>query len=124
MGALSSVGTFQGRLHRPRQAASLAYVLEGAERNPLLLLALHWRTAVRVGGTILIVTILLGLLAAVALFAWAGLAEPGEPMPSEGYVALALGALAAVLVGIGLMGLVFYSNRRGYDEPPHFHEDH
>jgi hypothetical protein len=79
---------------------------------------------VRVGGTILIVTILLGLLAAVALFAWAGLAEPGEPMPSEGYVALALGALAAVLVGIGLMGLVFYSNRRGYDEPPHFHEDH
>jgi len=58
------------------------------------------------------------------LFAWAGLVEPGEPMPSEGYVALALGALVAVLVGIGLMGLVFYSNRRGYDEPPHFHEDH
>jgi hypothetical protein len=124
MGAFKQRRTFQGRLHRPRQAASLAYVPEGAERNPLRLLALHWRTAVRVGGTILIVTILLGLLAAVALFAWAGLAEPGEPMPSEGYVALALGALAAVLVGIGLMGLVFYSNRRGYDEPPHFHEDH
>jgi hypothetical protein len=93
-----------------------------AERNLFQLLALQWRTAVRTG-TILIVTILLGLLTAVGLFAWAGLAGPGEPMPTEGYVALALGALATVLVGLGLMGLVFYSSRQGYDEPPHFHED-
>jgi hypothetical protein len=124
MGALSSVGRFKAAYTVHVRPPLWPTSPKGAERNPLLLLALHWRTAVRVGGTILIVTILLGLLAAVALFAWAGLAEPGEPMPSEGYVALALGALAAVLVGIGLMGLVFYSNRRGYDEPPHFHEDH
>jgi hypothetical protein len=70
-------------------------------------------TAMRSSGTILVITILLALLAAVAWFAWAGLASPGEPMPSEGYVALALGALTAVLVGIGLMALVFYSSRRG-----------
>jgi hypothetical protein len=66
----------------------------------------------RGSGTILVITILLGLLAAVGWFAWAGLAGPGEPMPSEDYVVLALGALIAVLVGIGLMALVFYSGRR------------
>jgi len=44
-------------------------------------------------------------------------------MPTDFYVALLIGALAAVLIGMGLMALVFYSSRRGYDEPPHFHED-
>jgi hypothetical protein len=74
-------------------------------------------------GTILVFTILLGLLTAVGWFAWAGIAAPDEPMPSERYVALVLGAFTAVLVGLGLMTLVFYSSRRGYDEPPHFPED-
>lgn len=44
----------------------------------------------------------------------------GEPIPTEGYVALALGAGLSVLVGIGLMTLLFFSSRRGYDDPPHF----
>jgi len=75
-------------------------------------------------GTFLVIAVLLGLLAAVGWFAFAGITAPGESMPSEGYVALALGALTAVLVGIGLMTLVFfYSSRRGYDEPPRIHED-
>ena len=73
--------------------------------------------------TILVMTILLGLLAAVGWFAWAGIAAPGEPMPTEGYVALAFGAFTAVLVGMGLMTLIFYSSRSGYDEPPRFPED-
>jgi hypothetical protein len=73
--------------------------------------------------TILVMTILLGLLAAVGWFAWAGIAAPGEPMPTEGYVALALGAFTAVLVGMGLMTLIFYSSHSGYDEPPRFPED-
>jgi len=29
-----------------------------------------------------------------------------------------LGVLATLALGIGLMTLVFISNRRGYDEPP------
>jgi hypothetical protein len=78
----------------------------------------------RGSGTILMITVLLGLLAAVGWFAWSGLAGPAEPMPSKGYVALALGALIAAPVGIGLMALAFYSSRRGYDEPPHFRRDH
>jgi len=31
------------------------------------------------------------------------------------------GCLAVVLIGVGLMALVFYSSRRGYHEPSHFH---
>jgi hypothetical protein len=80
-------------------------------------------TPIRYVGTILVVAVLLGLLAAVGWFAFTGITLPGEPMPSEGYLALALGALTAVLVGVGLMSLLFYSSRRGYDEPPRFHKD-
>jgi hypothetical protein len=79
--------------------------------------------AMRSVGTIFVITILLGLLGAVGWFAFAGITAPGEPMPSAGYVALAFGALITVLVGVGLMALVFYSSRSGYDEPPRFHED-
>jgi len=34
-------------------------------------------------------------------------------------MSMALGALFSVLVGGGLMALIFYSSRKGYDEPPH-----
>jgi hypothetical protein len=33
-------------------------------------------------------------------------------------VALAVGVIFSLAVGIGLMALLFYSSRRGYDEPP------
>ncbi|OAF16058.1 hypothetical protein AYJ54_38695 [Bradyrhizobium centrolobii] len=68
----------------------------------------------------LLVILLLGMLAAVGYFAWSAMTIDGEPIPTEGYVALALGAGFSVLVGIGLMVLLFFSSRHGYDEPPHF----
>jgi hypothetical protein len=40
-------------------------------------------------------------------------------MSSHGYIAMALGIFFSLVVGIGLMTLVFYSSRAGYDEPPH-----
>jgi hypothetical protein len=106
-----------------RWAGRALYILFGTPwpKRPLLQSVL---TAMRGSGTILVITVLLGLLAAVGWFAWSGLAGPGEPMPPEGYVALALGALIAALAGIGLMALGFYSSRRGYDEPPHFRRDY
>jgi ABC-type transporter Mla subunit MlaD len=61
----------------------------------------------RAGGTILVTTVLLSLLAAVGWFAYAGLPGPGEPRPPDYYVALVMGGLAAVLVGMRLMGLGF-----------------
>ena len=35
-----------------------------------------------------------------------------------GWLAMALGILATLALGIGLMSLVFISSRRGYDEGP------
>ena len=36
----------------------------------------------------------------------------------NGWIALILGVVVTLAVGIGLMTLVFVSNRRGYDDPP------
>ncbi|MBH5389502.1 MULTISPECIES: hypothetical protein [Bradyrhizobium] len=38
-------------------------------------------------------------------------------VPAAGYVALVLGVVFSLVVGVGLMALVFYSSRKGYDEP-------
>ena len=38
-------------------------------------------------------------------------------MSGAGWVAMLLGIVVTLGVGIGLMALVFISNRRGYDEP-------
>ena len=35
-----------------------------------------------------------------------------------GWLAMALGIVATLALGIGLMSLVFFSSRRGYDEGP------
>ena len=40
----------------------------------------------------------------------------GPPMPVEGYVAMWLGIAFSLVIGCGLMVLMFYSSRRGYDE--------
>jgi hypothetical protein len=37
-------------------------------------------------------------------------------MPTGIYIAMAGGILFSLLIGVGLMALVFYSNRAGYDE--------
>jgi hypothetical protein len=40
----------------------------------------------------------------------------GEPMPLYGYLAMIGGVLVSLAVGGGLMALVFYSDRHGYDD--------
>jgi hypothetical protein len=63
---------------------------------------------------------LLVFLAASVWFAYYVFAsDAGAPMPASGYVAMALGVLFSLVVGIGLMALVFYSHRHGYDERGH-----
>ena len=47
----------------------------------------------------------------------------GPDMPAGLYVAMGLGILFSILVGSGLMALVFYSSRHGYDEPAHKQDD-
>ena len=65
----------------------------------------------------ILVTALFALLALsvwFAAYAWNHLG--GEPVPSYGYVAIAGGVVVSLLVGGGLMALVFYSSRHGYDD--------
>jgi formate hydrogenlyase subunit 3/multisubunit Na+/H+ antiporter MnhD subunit len=60
---------------------------------------------------------LLALLAGSVWFAYyAWTSDTGPPLPATGYAAMALGIVFSLVVGIGLMALVFYSHRHGYDE--------
>jgi len=62
---------------------------------------------------------------AVAVYAWIALGA--SEMTTTGYVALVLGGMATLALGAGLMGLIFYSNRKGFDDiagaPPRLEED-
>ena len=63
---------------------------------------------------------LLAFLTATIWFAYyVWTSDAGPPMPTSGYVAMAMGVLFSLVVGIGLMALVFYSHRHGYDERGH-----
>jgi hypothetical protein len=68
-------------------------------------------------GTVLLGTFLVGILGFSFLFAFQGLSLDVE-VPASGTAMLFLGATLSVIVGGGLMWLVFYSSRHGYDEPP------
>ena len=73
--------------------------------------------------TVITTAIILGVVAALAVvgyYDYAGLTVPGAAMPEQGYLALTLGVVFSLLVGFGLMALLFYSSRRGYDEPPRY----
>ena len=76
-----------------------------------------------VGGIVLAVALFAMLVAAGwhALTAWNG--ANGAPMPTTGYVALTLGVVFSLIVGCGLMALLFYSSRHGYDEQ-HYEQPH
>ncbi len=66
---------------------------------------------------LLIIVPLFALLAVALWFAGSSWEHfSGEPIPAYGYVAIAGGVIFSLLVGGGLMGLVFYSSRHGYDE--------
>ena len=65
----------------------------------------------------LIIIALFGLLGLAIWFASSAFVHlGGDPIPLYGYVAIAGGVLVSLLVGGGLMALVFYSHRHGYDD--------
>ena len=69
-------------------------------------------------GSYAIIVILLVLLIAVGVLAGMGWSSAaGTEVPLTGYVAMAIGIVFSVLLGVGLMALVFYSSRAGFDEP-------
>jgi hypothetical protein len=70
-------------------------------------------TGIVVAAAIVVVVVLIALMAGV----WSGLDDAG--MSAAGWFALVLGVLATLAIGIGLMALVFISNRLGYDDRSH-----
>jgi len=68
-------------------------------------------------GTIIALIILVGLLLMAIVFLAVGWDAPpgGEQMSTGGWIAMVLGILATLALGIGLMTLMFYSNRSGRD---------
>jgi hypothetical protein len=84
------------------------------------------RTASKLGalGVIAVVVPLFAILGAAIWFAArAWTAVSGPPMPPAGYVAMTLGIVFSLVIGCGLMALVFYSSRHGYDEQSYRQED-
>jgi len=74
-------------------------------------------------GKIALIVPLLAILAAAGWYAaGAWISVSGPPMPATGYIAMALGIVFSLVLGCGLMALLFYSNRHGYDEP--YRADH
>ncbi|HXC28059.1 MAG TPA: hypothetical protein VNV38_08895 [Stellaceae bacterium] len=61
-------------------------------------------------------TVAVAIVAAVSVWNWDIVGNSGIDL--NGWIALILGVLATLAVGVGLMALIFISNRRGYDEPP------
>jgi hypothetical protein len=70
-------------------------------------------------GSWIILIVLLSLLVATGAVVYLGWTlGNGADVPTSGYAAMALGVIISLAVGFGLMALLFYSSRRGYDEPP------
>ncbi len=59
----------------------------------------------------------LGATATVALWAWQSIGD--VQISPLGLIALGLGTGLSFLLGAGLMALMFFSSRRGYDERAH-----
>ena len=74
-------------------------------------------------GTWIVLTVLSLLLVATGVVAYLGWSLGEADVPTSGYVAMGFGVIFSLLVGTGLMALLFYSSRKGYDEPAVLIED-
>jgi hypothetical protein len=67
---------------------------------------------------------LLGILALAVMFMISAWTRIHAEVSVHGWIALTLGVFFSLIVGCGLMMLVFYSSRRGYDERAHAAQSH
>jgi high-affinity Fe2+/Pb2+ permease len=54
------------------------------------------------------------MVAVVIATLWTSIGD--SEISTAGWLAMALGVIVTLALGVGLMALVFVSNRRGYDE--------
>jgi len=73
--------------------------------------------------TIILIVALVVMLGAATAFSWhvwtsvgADASDGGQAMSGNGMAALIIGGIGTLALGGGLMALVFYSSRRGYDD--------
>ena len=66
----------------------------------------------------------LAILALAVMFMVSVWTRTHAEMSVHGWIALTLGVFFSLIVGCGLMMLVFYSSRRGYDERAHAAQSH
>jgi cation transporter-like permease len=79
----------------------------------------------RIAGAIVLFGALFAILIAAgwhAVGAWNAMS--GAPMPTSAYVAMILGVVFSLVVGCGLMALLFYSSRHGYDDRIEYDDPH
>ena len=69
--------------------------------------ALNWVAAVIAAVVVLIISIVIAA-------EWTGIGD--SDISGAGWLAMGLGVIVTLALGVGLMELVFISNRRGYDE--------
>jgi hypothetical protein len=68
-------------------------------------------------GTLLVILVLLALLAVAGVIGYVGWQQLADvEMGLHGFIALGLGVGLSILLWVGLMFLVFYSSRKGYDD--------
>jgi hypothetical protein len=109
----------QGRLSL--QSPAIRRLRLANEAMPTYLITMQMRSIL---GTMALVVPLLAILVAAGWFAAsAWVSVQGPPMPAIGYLAMALGVVFSLIVGCGLMALLFYSSRHGYDDPFQAHDD-
>jgi hypothetical protein len=71
----------------------------------------------------LAIFVLLSLLAGAGVGHYGWESAGDVVMPTWGWLMMGLGIFFTVVVGGGLMALVFYSSRAGYDEAPEVETD-
>lgn len=71
---------------------------------------------------VFLLTISLGGILAVVMFG-ALIGWDSSAMSIHGWIALGLGTFLSLAIGGGLMALVFYSARKGYDERADYHHE-
>jgi hypothetical protein len=106
----------------PSPAGSMAI---GAGAAYLLAMAEAPNNKLRVASAVLLFAALFAMLIAAgwhAVGAWTSIG--GAPMPRAGYVAMILGVVFSLVIGCGLMALLFYSSRHGYDDQIKYDDPH
>lgn len=79
----------------------------------------------RIAGAVVLFAALFAILIAAGWYAghaWNSVSGP--PMPTTGYVAMTLGVVFSLVIGCGLMALLFYSHRHGYDDQVRYDDPH